>query len=323
MNKEKKHLVSIILPAHNAEKYLYRSVTSLDRQTYDQIQIVIVVNASTDNTYEIAHEMAQNNNKITLINTKQAGVSNARNLGLSIAKGDIIGFCDADDYYSEDIIEKIVASLSGNKYGVAICGFEDVTETKECVGKRLLGQNEEWNSERSVINVLTQNKIMGSVWNKFFKREFIQDVKFNTKLTMCEDTHFVVSIFKKHPQVKTIYINQVGYNYVNNPNSVTNDLKKVFDGNELRYIQSLEQIESDFHLSRKEKRNLNAAKAGLAYGALQMLKKNRDIQTEVQEKRKKKMKQIFCCHYIDYWMCGNISIKQKIRTSITSLKLLL
>lgn len=102
-------LVSVIIPAYNAEKYIAQALDSILDQTYSNIEIIVVNDGSTDNSLSIAKQYSSNNVKI--IDQPNGGASAARNTGLRMAQGDYIQFLDADDLLSEDKIEKQVSAL--------------------------------------------------------------------------------------------------------------------------------------------------------------------------------------------------------------------
>ncbi len=102
----KKPLISIIMPVYNGEKYLRQSIDSILNQTSDNYELLIVNNNSTDNTGKIIEEYACGSKKIKPLFCINKGVSNARNMGIDMAKGDYICFLDADDIYEKNVIEE-------------------------------------------------------------------------------------------------------------------------------------------------------------------------------------------------------------------------
>lgn len=106
MNKVK---ISVIVPIYNVEKFLPKCLESLVGQTFKDIEIICINDGSTDNSLEILNSFAQKDERIILINQTNQGVSNARNKGLSIAKGKFTLFLDSDDYIAPDFIEKLHA----------------------------------------------------------------------------------------------------------------------------------------------------------------------------------------------------------------------
>ncbi len=114
-------LVSIIMPVYNTAAFLQKSVQSLLQQTYPHIEIIIVDDSSTDNSYAIAQSLAAE--KVRVLQQPNAGAAIARNTGLAAATGDYIQFMDVDDFLSPDKIEKQVAALQQRPGCLAVCNY--------------------------------------------------------------------------------------------------------------------------------------------------------------------------------------------------------
>ena len=102
-----KELVSIIIPIYNVEKYLTKCIESVINQTYKNLEIILVNDGSTDNSKEIIDKYSLIDSRIKVINKKNGGLSEARNAGIEIAKGDYIGFLDSDDWIELNMYEKL------------------------------------------------------------------------------------------------------------------------------------------------------------------------------------------------------------------------
>lgn len=112
-------LVSVIIPLYNSELYVSETLQSLYNQTYSNIEVIMVDDGSTDNSYNVAMAHSKANTKI--IKQVNKGASAARNAGLNLAKGDFIQFLDADDLISENKIEEQVQALLNNRDKLTIC----------------------------------------------------------------------------------------------------------------------------------------------------------------------------------------------------------
>ena len=102
---------SIIIPAYNAQSYIERAIESALRQTYDDIEIIIINDGSTDKTGEIIEEYSQKHTNIKVISTDNGGVSRARNIGIDNSSGEYIVFLDADDELLPYSVENMVECL--------------------------------------------------------------------------------------------------------------------------------------------------------------------------------------------------------------------
>ncbi len=154
-------MVSVIIPIYNVEKYLRECVDSVLAQTYTDLEIILVDDGSPDNCGAICDEYAARDSRIKVIHKKNGGLSDARNAGLKIARGEYIYFLDSDDYIRNDAVEKLVKSAEVQKPDIiffnAVLFFDDGPNTSDawihkgdyppCRGNEMLGRriaNVEW-----------------------------------------------------------------------------------------------------------------------------------------------------------------------------------
>lgn len=103
-------MISIILPVYNTEKYLERCINSIVNQSYNDLEIIIIDDGSTDGSARICDEWREKDSRIKVIHKQNEGVSVARNTGLEISKGDFIFFIDSDDYINNNyLLEKLMS----------------------------------------------------------------------------------------------------------------------------------------------------------------------------------------------------------------------
>lgn len=120
--------VSIIIPVYNVLEYLPRCVDSICRQTYRNIEILLIDDGSTDGTGELCDDLAKEDSRIRVFHKKNGGSSSARNMGIRYAEGDYLGFVDSDDYIDADMYELLVRAVE--QYGVKIAqvGRDEIDE---------------------------------------------------------------------------------------------------------------------------------------------------------------------------------------------------
>lgn len=111
-------LISVIVPIYNVEKYLERSVGALLGQTYQNMELILVDDGSTDGSAAMCDAFAKQDARVKVIHKKNGGSSSARNMGLDIASGDYIGFCDSDDYPEPDMYENLLRIMHANDNAV-------------------------------------------------------------------------------------------------------------------------------------------------------------------------------------------------------------
>ena len=111
-------LVSVIVPVYNSKAYLKRCVDAILKQTYSNLEVILVDDGSKDDSYMICKEYEAFDKRVRVFTKENGGSSSARNVGIKAAKGDYICFCDSDDYYEPDIVENL--SKVFDKYPDAI-----------------------------------------------------------------------------------------------------------------------------------------------------------------------------------------------------------
>ena len=115
--------ISIIVPVYNVEKYLKTCLDSIINQTYQNLEIILVDDGSTDNSGEICEEYRKTDSRIILIHKENEGLSMARNFGLDIASGDYISFVDSDDFIARNMMEALYNRLLETQSDMAICSI--------------------------------------------------------------------------------------------------------------------------------------------------------------------------------------------------------
>ena len=104
-------LVSIIIPVYNVELYVKESIESVLKQTYKNIEIIIVDDGSTDNSLKVCKEVLDTDKRIKVIHQENQGVVKARNKGIELANGDYIMFVDSDDWIDANMVEELVKNM--------------------------------------------------------------------------------------------------------------------------------------------------------------------------------------------------------------------
>lgn len=202
-------LVSVIIPAYNVGLYIEKCVSSITSQTYENIEIIVVNDGSTDNTKELVERLVQTDKRIKLINRVNSGVSSSRNFGLEIAKGDWIIFVDGDDYLSEDYVEYMLYVV--NNTGAEYCINTDCfTSVRDKQSEPITIQD--LSPEESTA-LLLSHRIEVGCWNKMFSKKLLdrEGLRFNTSLFYGEGLHFITQV--SQVANKTSVINKKLYYY--------------------------------------------------------------------------------------------------------------
>lgn len=121
-------LISIIIPVYNIEKYLERCVESVRRQTYTNLEIILVDDGSKDGSSKLCEQLAAKDSRIKVFHKENGGTSTARNLGIAHARGEYIGFVDGDDYISENMYEILYGAIAEYGTEIAQVGRDEIDE---------------------------------------------------------------------------------------------------------------------------------------------------------------------------------------------------
>ena len=257
-------MISIIVPFYNSEQTIVRCIESILNQTIKDFELILVDDGSTDNSYSLCTKYIGNN--VHLFKNDHLGVSVARNKGLSVAKGEYITFCDADDTYTSDHLEQMISAENNTNADMIICGFYAV----DCNGNSNIiceRQSSFISEENAVKSIMLNNNIGGFCWNKLFKRECIENVSFPVDLTYCEDLYFLFDAFRKSKKIYYL-AEPLSYHYDNN-DSVSNDYNKIIsDDNRSQFSIAIDKILYDFDLCDSESVDLHIMKCKLAINYL-------------------------------------------------------
>ena len=189
-------LVSIIIPAYNAEKTIERALASCRRQTCGDLEILAVNDGSRDRTEELIRACAAEDGRIRLISTENRGVSHARNTGLDQASGEYILFLDADDELPDDGVRVLLDQLLENKADIASGAFRLSRDAEYSAGDGVSGI---WQGNEALENALHDHPRTYAVWAKLYTAEIIGDTRFNEALKVNEDSLFLFHICRRQP----------------------------------------------------------------------------------------------------------------------------
>lgn len=129
-------LISVIVPIYNSEKFIKRSVGSILRQTYSNLEIILVDDGSTDSTSKILDKYAVEDTRVRVIHKENVGHAHSRNKGLEISTGKFVTFIDSDDYMHPNFIEKMYGAIYEDNSDMACCSFNYVDEQGNKIGWR-------------------------------------------------------------------------------------------------------------------------------------------------------------------------------------------
>lgn len=231
-------LVSIVVSVYNGEKYLARCLDSLTNQKYNQIEIILVDDGSTDTSGVICDDYMKKDSRIRVIHQKNGGISAARNAGLETAQGEYLVFCDADDIVTEYYVENLYRSIKSTDADMSVCGYQyykegdiiqkgfpynqdkiKIVDTKECL-------------ERAFY----QDQMYTTIWGKLFKKNIWKNLVFPVGRLYEDIPTMYQAIFDSK---KVVIIENIDYYYAINEGSIT---QKPFSMREMDAIDFMDEV---------------------------------------------------------------------------------
>lgn len=209
-------LISIIVPVYNSEKYLFQCLESIKNQSYKELEVIIINDGSTDNSKTIIDDFCSFDERFLCINQDNSGVSNARNKGLSLAKGKYIGFVDSDDYISEDFYETLLKLIYENDADISIVGFNET-----CLNN---GEHYVFDNIKAISEMINGDLFMGHLHNKLCKRELFEGLFFDEDVAILEDLLILHRVFYRSKRV--VFLNRGLYYYRSTNDSAMNSVFK-------------------------------------------------------------------------------------------------
>ena len=214
MMKEK---ISIIVPVYNVEAYLEKCVESILKQTYTNLEILLVNDGSTDKSGELCDKLALRDHRIRVIHKENGGLSDARNRGIDEASSNLIGFIDSDDYIDEDMYETLYRQMVASKADLSMCGHYDVYHQ---IPEKQVAEIKTWElMPEEAIKMVMEAKILSvTAVNKLYKKALFEQLRFRIG-KIAEDAFIMVDLI--HQCSKIVATNEKKYYYVHRENSIT------------------------------------------------------------------------------------------------------
>lgn len=203
--------ISIIVPIYNKSETLKHCIDSILNQEYQNLELVLVDDGSSDNSFDICSNYAEKDTRVKVFKKKNGGVSSARNFGLKVASGKFIQFVDADDFLEKNMCSKMVDAMALGDFDVVVCSYKKHTEGKIKEKTSLDFECENVSQFKDKFSFLFENALFNPPWNKLYKREKINFL-FDENFSLGEDLLFNLEYFKTCKKVKII--KTCLYNYV-------------------------------------------------------------------------------------------------------------
>lgn len=252
--------ISVIIPAYNAEKTIERCISSVQKQTYANLEIIVVNDGSKDKTEEIVKKLSSADNRVKLISIPNGGVSHARNVGIDSAGGVYFAFVDADDYIESNMLHYLLSLVEKYSVKLAMCSYSNIDENghKSSIGN---GNNITVLNQNDTVCCLFEGKLFaGGLWGKLYAGELFDNVRLNEEIIMNED--ILANFYLLRNSEKSVYSDLALYNYIAVDSSATHS------ANAVRANEDCVRVSKEMLEKSKGKPYESAAEYRLAYGAL-------------------------------------------------------
>ena len=228
--------ISVILPVYNTGEILGKTIESILHQTFQDFELIIIDDGSTDNSYQICRKYSVKDKRIRVISQKNSGVCAARNKGIDLSEGKYITFCDHDDIYDKLILKTELELALKYKTDLTVVGARHVSDSGKslCFNKQFYLKNQT-EVKKNFFNLLKANTL-GTVWNILYTRQSIGDVRFNTEYKKGhEDINFNLDLLSNvngiYSSSKILYYHYVRKVMSTSAHSHVGSLKAMKDAN--------------------------------------------------------------------------------------------
>lgn len=201
--------ISVIVAVYNVEKYIRECLRSIISQTYQNLEVIVVDDGSTDGSRKICQGYAEADKRIRVISQQNGGLSAARNTGLANASGDYIGFVDGDDFIAAQMYELLIKSCIDNRTSISVCNIDTFPDGSKPTGRNRTIKGAYWtDSIKQNFRYLLNGS--QSVCNKLFRRSLFNHIKFPLNI-LGEDGYVIYDLVYRAKAVSYVPLN--GYFY--------------------------------------------------------------------------------------------------------------
>ena len=210
--------VSVIVPVYNAEKRLNECLDSILNQSFEDYELILINDGSTDNSALICNEYEKKDPRIVFVDKENSGAGETRNAGLEVAKGEYIVFVDSDDTVEPHMLETLLNLVSKNADIDMVCcnhSIESAVTGHKSANEKMIIPQDAWiTSDKSeALYIMEQTRSFCYLWNKILKRSIIEEnhIRFEKQFVTGQDLDFVI---KYYYHVRSLAItNEPLYNY--------------------------------------------------------------------------------------------------------------
>lgn len=171
----KQPLISIVTPVYNMERFLPQCIDSILAQTFPDWELILVDDGSTDGSAGICDRYAAKDSRIRVIHKENSGQADSRNIGVSMARADLVGFVDSDDWIDPGMYGTLYDALVNNGADISICGYYMSYVNREQKSCDTGGGNVVFSGKEALNHILDDKVIKNYLWDKLYKKEVITE----------------------------------------------------------------------------------------------------------------------------------------------------
>ncbi len=216
MKNEK--LISIIVPIYNVERYVKKCLDSIVVQTYNNLEIILVDDGSTDNSPSICDEYAARDSRISVIHKPNGGLSSARNAALDVFKGEYVTFIDGDDVVGKRYVEALFELVEKFSVELSQVMFRSVSEKESEIAPEGSADSRLYTQKEALRDMMGQQHITNSACYKLYARHLFDDIRYPLNVYF-EDVAVTYKIIFMVDRVA--YSSEVLYDYIKRESSIT------------------------------------------------------------------------------------------------------
>lgn len=231
-------LISVIIPVYKVEKYISKCIKSVLKQTYTELEIILVDDGSPDQCGELCDEYAKTDPRIKVIHKRNGGLSDARNAGMKIAHGEYLAFIDSDDWIERDYFEvlyRLLKDYDADLSAVALC---NVNEDGDEIGRSHNGETHLLDATVAMENMFHRDGLPWCAQAKLYKRVLFDDIEYPVGVLM-EDKATTYKVFAKCQKI--VYSDVPLYKYLVRQGSI---MRSPFSEQRMRSFAIQEELNS-------------------------------------------------------------------------------
>lgn len=295
-------MISVVVPVYNMEKYVVRCVKSIIEQTFEDIEIILVDDGSTDRSGDLCDELKETDIRIKVIHKSNGGLSESRNVGIDVARGEYIAFVDSDDYIHPQMYEILYKNIKATHSNISMCDFWWIENTQQ-IFEPIVSNDFKIYEGMEILHLLRgDNTKIIVAWNKLYKTELFHNIRYPVG-KLHEDEFVVHRLLFKCDRV--VYTDSRMYYYIKRGDSITGRLsmKRIDD-----YLEALEDREHFFDTHGETNEAVHSARSWIVtiknrYNQCEVEKisEQEEIKRHLKEKMSQRIDRLYCSGVITYF----------------------